>query len=256
MNAQENILKEHEPLKLCFDLHCHSYFSHDGVANPIDMVRMAKKKGLHGFVITDHDTSECADFFLEHELMREDGLPVDGFLIIPGQEISTSAGHLLAIGVSLPNMKGIAPDEAVKLVHAKGGLAIPAHPYDTFRSGICERWLDQLEVDGLEVFNAATVLKKYNRQAFDYAQKRRLPMTAGSDAHHAAAIGCAYTILTPRELTRAAVIESIRAPLGRHERYMTLRDQSIKTWHLVRKKLAQRRRAYNHDHLAKISLHR
>lgn len=236
-------LQAAHPHQLRFDLHCHSFFSHDGVAHPLEMVKTAKKRGLHGFVITDHDTSRCVDFFLEHELIRNDGLPVDDFLIIPGQEISTAAGHLLAIGVSLPNLKGILPDEAVKLVHAEGGLAIPAHPYDSFRSGICERWLNELPIDGLEVFNAATVFKKYNQQAFAYAQKRQLPMTAGSDAHHPQAIGCSYTILSPKEFTRASVVESIRNPVGRHECYMSLQDQWIKNWHLARKKLAKRSHA-------------
>ena len=39
---------------------------------------------------------------LERGLMREDGQPVDDFLIIPGVEVTTAEGHLLCIGATLP----------------------------------------------------------------------------------------------------------------------------------------------------------
>lgn len=96
-------------MKVRIDLHCHSRFSSDGVSEPEEMVQAAKDRGLHGFAITDHNTSACVDYFLSTGLMREDGKPVDGFLILPGQEITTSAGHLLALGVRLPDLKGISP---------------------------------------------------------------------------------------------------------------------------------------------------
>ena len=38
--------------------------------------------------------------------MREDGTPVDDFLIIPGSEVTTAEGHLLCIGATLPYLKG------------------------------------------------------------------------------------------------------------------------------------------------------
>ena len=78
----------------------------------------AKRKGLHGFAITDHNTCACVDYFIQHGFMRENGEPVNGLLIIPGQEITTSEGHLLALGVRLPDLKGISPVEAIELIHS------------------------------------------------------------------------------------------------------------------------------------------
>ena len=63
-------------------------------------------------------------------------------------------------------------------------LTIPPHPYDLFRAGIRFPVLETLPIDAIEVFNAATTLRRYNRKAFKYAQERGLPMTAASDAHH------------------------------------------------------------------------
>ena len=44
-------------MQLFIDLHCHSRFSADGVAEPEAMVEEARARGLHGFAITDHNTS-------------------------------------------------------------------------------------------------------------------------------------------------------------------------------------------------------
>lgn len=228
-------------MKYKIDLHSHSRFSADGVAHPENMVATAKAKGLDGFAITDHNTCACVDYFIQHGYMREDGLPVDGLLIIPGQEITTSAGHLLALGVRLPDLKGIPPAEAVELIHASGGLAIPPHPYDMFRAGIREHVLDTLPIDALEVFNAATTLKRYNIQAFHYAQKKQLPMTAGSDAHHEDALGVAYTIIEAEELSVQSILRGIKMGSDLKQSYLSPKDAFRKTWNNV---FRLKRRAY------------
>ncbi len=225
------------------DLHCHSRFSADGVSEPEEIVRMARERGLHGIAITDHNTCECVQYFRDKGLIREDGMPVDGLLIIPGQEITTAAGHLLALGVEVPDVKGIAADEAVRLIHEKGGIAVAPHPFDMFRAGIRENVLDTLNLDGIEVFNAATTFKRFNRRAHEYALDRGLPMTAGSDAHHAEAIGVAYTIVPVAEFSLQGILEGIKRGPMLQERYLSTKDSFRKTWNNVfrlKKKLAKR----------------
>ena len=75
------------------DLHTHTFFSGDGVSSPEDNIAAARAKGLHGFAVTDHNTCDAITYLLEKGLMREDGQPVDDFLIIPGQEVTTDEGH-------------------------------------------------------------------------------------------------------------------------------------------------------------------
>lgn len=78
------------------DLHTHSRFFHlrPEVASGFDPIgvrllrRLARRRGLDGLAITNHD---C---------FREDTLPDDTFL--PGIEISTTAGHLLVVGPDPP----------------------------------------------------------------------------------------------------------------------------------------------------------
>jgi len=216
------------PFKI--DLHTHSFFSGDGVSSPEDMVTAAREKGLHGFAITDHNTCEAVTYFLEKGFMREDGSAVDNFLIIPGVEVTTAEGHLLCIGATLPYLKGRPAREVCDLIHERGGLAIPPHPYDLFRAGIRFSTLEKLPVDAIEVFNAATTLRRYNRYAFKYAQLRGLPMTAASDAHHEAAIGTAYTILNTDELSVRSVLSQIVKGTELNQKYLTPRDSVRKTW--------------------------
>ena len=212
------------------DLHCHSFFSGDGVSSPEELIASARAKGLHGFALTDHNTCDGIHYLQDKGLVRADGKPVDGFIIIPGVEVTTAEGHLLCLGVDLPNLKGTPAAEVCTMVHELGGIAIPPHPYDLFRAGIRQATLDALEIDALEVFNAATTLKRYNKQAYEYAQMRGLPMTAGSDAHHEAAIGTAYTILETSDFTQKGLIAQILKSNELNERYMSPKDSLRKTW--------------------------
>ena len=217
-------------MALNIDLHCHSFFSGDGVSSPEELIAAAKAKGLHGFALTDHNTCDGIHYLQDKGLIRADGQPVDGFLVVPGVEVTTSDGHLLCIGVTLPFLKGTPAADVCRMIHERGGLAIPPHPYDFFRAGIRESVLDVLEIDALEVFNAATTLKRYNRQAFDYAARRKLSMTAGSDAHHEAAIGTAYTILRTRNFSVQGIIDQVRHSTELNQRYLTPKDSLRKTW--------------------------
>lgn len=212
------------------DLHTHTVFSGDGVSSPEDNIAAARAKGLHGFAVTDHNTCDAVTYLLEKGLMRADGLPVDDFLIIPGQEVTTREGHLLCIGTTIPDLKGTPAREVCEIIHEHGGLAIPPHPYDLFRAGIRFPILETLPIDALEVFNAATTLRRYNTFAFEYAQLRGLPMTAASDAHHSDALGTAYTILNTEDFTVKGILAQICKSNELSQHYLTPRDSVRKTW--------------------------
>lgn len=214
-----------------FDLHCHSFFSADGVSSPESLIAAARRKGLHGFAMTDHNTCEAVDYMIKKGLMRADGQPVDGFLVIPGVEVTTDEGHLLCLGASLPeNMKGKPAREVCDRIHEAGGLAVPPHPYDIFRAGIRRKVLDTLPIDAVEVFNAATTLHRYNKKAFKYAQERGLPMTSSSDAHHEDAVGAAYTIMDTADFTVRGVLQQIVRPNLLNQTYLKPKDKFRKTW--------------------------
>lgn len=215
------------------DFHCHSRFSADGVSEPEEMVRVAKRKGLNGFALTDHNTSAGIDYFEQIGLIRKDGLAVDNLLIIPGQEITTKEGHLLALGIKLPDLKGIPALDAIALIHSMGGLAIAPHPFDYFRAGIRKRVLDQLPLDGIEVFNAAVTFKRCNQKAQAYAKERKLPMISASDAHDADVIGTAYTVVDAEEFSLQGILRAIARGTILEKKYISPKEALKKTWNNV-----------------------
>lgn len=186
-----------------FDLHTHSFFSKDACSTPEELVAAARKRGLSGIAITDHDSCDV------HAYLRRFRVP-DGFLILPGVEVSTAEGHLLCIGATLPRMKGVPAREVLEEIKKAGGVAIPAHPFDQWRAGIRAAVLDTLDIEVLEVFNAAVTCRGYNDKALEYARKRGLGMTASSDAHHDSAVGVASTGFELDTLSVPAVLEALR----------------------------------------------
>ncbi|HEY6840187.1 MAG TPA: PHP domain-containing protein, partial [Chthoniobacterales bacterium] len=44
------------------DLHCHSFFSGDGVSSPEQLIEAARRKSLNAFVITDHNTCDAITY--------------------------------------------------------------------------------------------------------------------------------------------------------------------------------------------------
>lgn len=156
--------------------------------------------------------------------MNADGTAVDGFLVTPGVEVSTADGHLLCIGVKLPEMIGVPAVEVERVVHELGGVTIPAHPFDRWRAGIRPEVLRQLKTPVIEVFNAAVTSRGFNLQALEHAEELGLVGTAASDAHHASAVGTAVTAFEMDSLTVADLLRAIPTGGEREERYLSRRE--------------------------------
>lgn len=177
-----------------FDLHIHTNYS-DGICTPEEVVRQAKRIGLDGIAITDHDTVKGSK---KAELLAEKA----GLIFIPGVEITTSFGDILALGiresingfgVKLPGIVKI-----LKKIHAKGGIAIIAHPFvGSWPNGSLADHIKKLNFDAIEIFNAMTNDTfgiEPNIKAMELANKHKLPGMGGSDAHFSELIGTAFTV--------------------------------------------------------------
>jgi hypothetical protein len=200
-----------------FDLHVHSYFSKDATGSPESLIAAARAGGLSGMAITDHDTCEA------HEYLKGHPAPA-GFLVVPGVEVSTAEGHLICLGVTLPFLKGTPAREVIEIVKSAGGIAIPAHPFDRWRAGIRPAVLDTLDLEAIEVFNAAVTSRSYNDKALAYAEGRGLKMIAASDAHHSSAVGASTTAFEMNELAVPALLAAIRRGGQPDGRYLPFRE--------------------------------
>ena len=184
-------------MQLRFDLHVHSERSFDGCMSMDEIVSLARERGLNGVAVCDHDLApECAPVF-------------DDFLVIPATEISTERGHLL--GLFAPEKietKSFA--EAVEAIHAQGGIAVIAHPFE--HSTNFERLDDVMDtLDAVEIWNsrADRKNKNANAMALELAEKFNKPVTAGSDAHLPEELGGGVTVLEAETLTLTAVKAAI-----------------------------------------------
>jgi len=176
------------PLKI--DFHVHTCYSDDCSTSLREVIGYSKRKGLDGVAITDHNTVEGALNLLEKN-NNED------FIIIPGIEVSTEAGHILGINVSRPIPRGLSVKEAVEKIHEAGGIAIAAHPSAIYKSGIgLSRKILSQGIDAVEVINSSVFpFHLLNYLSRKLACRTKLPQTGGSDSHLPETIGLAYTIV-------------------------------------------------------------
>ncbi|MEM3453321.1 MAG: PHP domain-containing protein [Candidatus Hadarchaeum sp.] len=182
---------------LQLDLHVHTKYSYDGTCAVEKAVEVAKAKGLNGIAITDHDS--ISGHWEAKKISK------DGFLVIPGVEVSSAHGHIVGLGINELIPKGLSAVETVELIRAQGGIAIAAHP---FVPGRHPELVYRANFDAIECLNSRAILLS-NPLAQRFARKNGLTMVAGSDAHRCDDVGMAYT-LVDCELNLETILEKIR----------------------------------------------
>lgn len=169
------------------DTHVHSskYSECAESLDPRQIEIYSKKAGIHGIVMTEHDTLWRYDLF--HELQKE----FSSILFFNGIEITSKEhSHLVLIGLKDIGLlcKGIPANDAINIAHEQGGVAILAHP---FRNGLPPLNIID-KIDAVEI--ASTSLSRRESELSQYlAQKLNKPSIACSDAHSLSRIGWAYT---------------------------------------------------------------
>lgn len=184
-------------MKIKLDLHVHSEKSPDGCMTIADIVKTARTHGLNGVAVCDHDVS------LESAPLYED------FIVIPGVEVSTERGHVLGLFVT-EQISTKQFDEAIRLIHEQGGIAVIAHPFEhSVNASRLDDVIDML--DGVEAWNGRADRKnrQANSMALELAQRCGKIVTAGSDAHLPQEIGNGAVVLEVDNLTLSDVKESI-----------------------------------------------
>jgi predicted metal-dependent phosphoesterase TrpH len=168
------------------DLHIHSKYSPDSRSSIEAILKQAQETGLDGIAITDHNSVQS--FFVASELAEDLGLDL---IIVPGAEISTSEGHLIALGTRNLLPSGLSAVETIEHAHEHGGIAVAPHPHAFFRKGI--RNLQDKRLDAVETYNSKHLFGISNYLANRSARKLNLGVTGGSDSHKVETIGFGYT---------------------------------------------------------------
>lgn len=195
-----------------FDLHLHTRkHSPDSVTDPFDLLRSAKRAGLDGVVLTEHD------YLWTEDELDELRAAEPGLVILAGAEITGRGGDVLVYGITDPFAlpRGIGWPELCREVHRQGGVAVAAHPNrwgQPFEQIVREQ---RPELDGIEVMSnnmdaelragAVELLVKFPH----FAQ------LGNSDSHDPATVGCCYTDFDWDIRTIRDLVVAIRGKKGR-----------------------------------------
>ena len=186
---------------LKLDLHIHSQYSDDGQGSPKFIIKSLQKKGLNGMAITDHNT-------IEGSLKALKVAPKD-FIVIPGIEISTKDGHIIALNVKEDISRNLSVEETIDNIIDLGGLAIVPHLFRNM-SGIKKEKLKKIhtKIPAIEVYNSCS-LPKTNIKTAKIAKDLSLGGTGGSDSHDLVYVGYAYTTVDTTDMNINTIISEI-----------------------------------------------
>lgn len=225
-----------------FDLHGHTnsaeWWRVFDVTNmtPEQMVAEAKKEGLDGVAITDHNTTRGLDRALN-------AAAKEGVIVVPGAEITAHAGinapHILALGLDpeiikdepLPHLKD--PETVIKWIHDHGGVAVATHP--SKRGGVFRERLPFKELERLaplfDAIQTHNIQHGVNKGAVEIAEKYSKPKIGGSDFHMLGQIGIVRTKIFNEVDKWQDVVEAIRQ--GQTEPFFRqdIPEEMIKRYH-------------------------
>lgn len=197
------------------DLHIHTSYS-DGMGTVRAMLEAASRTDLNVIAITDHDQIRGA-------LEAVDLGPRYGLEVVPGVEITTSQGHLLALFVDQTFPRGRSLKETVLRVAEKDGVCVAAHPTGQFipslSSGAILAALEDPDVArtllGIEVYNAGLPFLWNNRRAQVLCDQVGLAELANSDSHLLWTVGMGATQFpgTTAKSLRHALEHQLTVPL-------------------------------------------
>ncbi|MDO8615397.1 MAG: PHP domain-containing protein [Dehalococcoidia bacterium] len=183
---------------MLIDLHTHTYpLSHDSLLSADELIEAAKAAGLDGVCLTEHD------FFWEPAAVAALAKR-HRFLVLPGIEVNTEHGHIVAFGLERYVYGMHRVHELAALVEAAGGVMIAAHPYrrqlpfELRHEGAPEAWCEALEravandayrhVHAVETHNGRGSGRE-NEFSREICGRLGLPAVAASDSHDRRDVG-------------------------------------------------------------------
>ncbi len=207
---------------MLIDLHVHTVKSSDSSLAFEHLAHEARRVGLDGVCLTEHDVSwewaEIDALSLKH-----------GIRAFPAMEVSTELGHIAVFGLRGYRQGMARVAELRRIVTGEGGFMVAMHPFRRLyektvtrhplfkidgdaRPSVAEAAAHALFrlVDDIEVGNGANSVQE-NTFACDVADFLGNPGTAGSDAHSTHGLGCFATRFESHFNTPEALVRELHA---------------------------------------------
>jgi len=178
------------------DLHVHPSGNAVSAKTARAVYAALRESGLQVAVLTDHNRVDVAQALVARS--RDEAIPIE---LVVGEEITTTEGHLLGVGLTALVPAGLSLADAVAAIHDQGGIAAVAHPLLPTHMAASARLLVELaggdphaRPDALEAMHpVAAWVPGWRRRVERLAQHCGYAIVGGSDAHVARSVGRART---------------------------------------------------------------
>ena len=169
-------------VQMKIDFHIHTYHSYDSLMRPAKILRVARRRGLDGIVVCDHNTIKGG---IETQRLNRD----KNFHVIVGAEIATDAGDITGIFLT-KEIESRNFEDVIKEIRSQNGKVILNHPY----KGHDLTKIDLSKIDFIEGYNSRLNFD-VNQEAIKLAMENNIAIIAGSDAHCYPEIGNSVTLI-------------------------------------------------------------
>lgn len=210
------------------DLHIHSIYSLDATTTVRAILKQAADVGLDVVAVTDHDE-------IRGSLEAQELAPQFGLEAIPGAEVSTRDGHLVALFIKSLPPAGMSLVETLLHIGRQGGVAIVPHPFNHLPNSLSlEAVMSALAnprakgtLKGIETHNMGT--QNFDKVARKLSVYLPLAKIASSDAHIYWAVGAGRTEFPGKSALdlRAALEKNITVPIPYEEEFSA---KAILSW--------------------------
>ena len=186
---------------MILDMHVHTTYSSCSRLKLSEILENARKRGLDGVCVTDHNTvSGCNDV--------QEGLQPDGLFLLFGMEYDTPQGDFLVFGPFDELKPGLDARELLRFVKSHEGVAVAAHPFraerkadpSLFAEGLCRI------VEGINGRNT----DNENLQVKKLAREYGLVQCGGSDAHQLSELGKTATCFQNPVTSKVELVKALR----------------------------------------------
>jgi predicted metal-dependent phosphoesterase TrpH len=204
------------PGQFAIDFHVHTSFSYDCPMPPKLVIELARRRGLAGIAVTDHDTIAGA-------LAARDANRYSDFLVIPGIEVKSDLGDIIGLYLDR-QIQSKQFGDVIREIHDKGGVAYVPHPIRTFGAArMAEVHRAHPEINLWEMYNGRYEPRDFVQARYAFESLGIECRLCGSDAHFPWDVGVFRTVLPempsgPEQLvdlsTRATLVGSPRRGLA------------------------------------------
>jgi predicted metal-dependent phosphoesterase TrpH len=187
---------------MIIDMHIHTRFSACSIIRIARLIEKARKAGLDGICITDHDTADSLSVFKN---ISSD----QGICIIIGMEYTTRKGDFLVFGPVEYIPKDMSAEDLIKWSKKEGAAAIPAHPFRKARPADLDILRKSEIIEGINGRNHPRENSLCSKWLKEQGNGKK--EIGGSDAHTLDEVGRIVTVFNKNIYTVEDLLKELTA---------------------------------------------